>query len=223
MNSAASLLAVIAYHDKVSDAQQFRHALQAWDLRDRMDSDPNWGWRPRTIVPELLRPQPEWVERTVDRGIQIIVTRRLLAAEIAGELFAKNAFDELSVALCRPIVIKGAHGGEITGKDAADAHAARLLADLRGRRRGRATLHQESKSARGNIKTRTWKDSLPVLHLTSALRGFVQEQYPDSDSLPTLEIMRVLPVARIVQLAALLAPEIAAKFNVSNQTSVAIR
>lgn len=124
-------------------------SLLSWLIRDRCSRDPEWGENPQRIIPAYMCRDERLIERDM-RTVWRRVRDRLVAGHMA-VAFLKEA--ETGIVPKLPNGIKRLSINELATSVASDIG----MMDA------------------GNVETRVWRPSLPVLHLCAAWVVCVQE------------------------------------------------
>ena len=124
-------------------------SLLSWLIRDRCSRDPEWGNSPQLIIPVYMCRSERLIERDM-RTVWRCMRDRLIAGHMA-VAFLKEA--ETGIAPKLPNGMKRLSINEIATSVASDIG----IMDA------------------GNLETRVWRPSLPVLHLCAAWAVCVQE------------------------------------------------
>jgi len=220
--AAATILAAIAYplptekllikkkesikkkliKEELIKRNQFWKSLRALDLYARAEKDPDWAQSFQLVKPFLLIPDLKYVEKTVDKGWDIIKTRRLPAGKMLGGLLARDAlkkFDPKRLAY----VFNKSLGTEY---DAVSIEAVAINLEVNpkteevekiGHIPSVNTTAQEVADylnsapegwSRGNAKKMTkeyvirwiWTPTKPVVHMALILDGIMAERFKDA-------------------------------------------
>lgn len=154
--SAARLFAVLAYPDDKKRRQLFEDALCNKFIRE-FSKNPEWSSTTQAIRPRHALMDAGQADSQLKRGVRIINDERLIAAKMGAPAFAEV------VQRVTGIVHPGLKAAGPTSDDAWTA----VAADLDQRRK------HKSDGNKGNVISRAWSPSRPVIHLCLALHGVI--------------------------------------------------
>jgi hypothetical protein len=168
--AAAQLFAVLAYPDDKAARTRFSDATCNVMLRRFVAADSTIADTPEAVVrPRYWMMEPKKADLTWDRGIKVLMDERMEAARMASPRWATAVEEETGLP----------HRGLRNIGHLSTEMLAVVSASL-DERRGKNTEGFN----KGNIATRVWKKSRPVLHLCLGMRSAIFETVPDQSFNP---------------------------------------
>lgn len=159
--AGALFLAVLAYPEDKNARKRFERATY-FKIVEHLAKNNTWKNSNQTLRPDYLLQDRKLVEKEYKRGIRIIRQERMIAAQIAAPMD------------CYLVALVNGRGSIGSGGQLADENGyPRPISETSMVQASIAWDEIRKKNTNmndGNIKTRCWKPSKPVLHLCLALQ-----------------------------------------------------
>lgn len=193
--------------EELNKRNQFWQSVRALALYQRAEKDPDWAQSSQMVRPFLLFPDFTYVAKTVDKGWDIIKTKRFPAGKMLGSLLARDAFKKFDPKIVadafnknlgiehdanRPdkIILKSvAINSEVnpkTGKvekiakPASVRTMAQEVADHLNNAPEGWSRGNARKLTRESVIQRIWSPTKPVVHMALILDGIMCERSIDA-------------------------------------------